>query len=286
MLDPTIALTAAIENSTKVANTPLFSTVIDKLVGFKISEWKAQGDVIKKHILDGYEDAKQKGLGLQYVSVFRANTNLINIGAKATDYIDNSKSSDISFDNDFFWGIIEHAKAISNEEMQNLIAKIIAGEYNQQGTYSMDTLQVIKMLGKEELKLFENLCVLLINSNQIPENLFLLPESAKVFMSKLKIDFESLQMLQTLGLFLPNDMTRSIKNPVGKKFEVIYFDKKILFSPVTPDNKDTFKIQTPGFYGLTPVGLQILRHLNPKADNDYYEWLKQNYKILNYKLEV
>jgi hypothetical protein len=286
MLDPTIALTAAIENSTKVANTPLFSTVIDKLVGFKISEWKAQGDVIKKHILDGYEDAKQKGLGLQYVSVFRANTNLINIGAKATDYIDNSKSSDISFDNDFFWGIIEHAKAISNEEMQNLIAKIIAGEYNQQGTYSMGTLQVIKMLGKEELKLFENLCVLLINSNQIPENLFLLPESAKVFMSKLKIDFESLQMLQTLGLFLPNDMTRSIKNPVGKKFEVIYFDKKILFSPVTPDNKDTFKIQTPGFYGLTPVGLQILRHLNPKADNDYYEWLKQNYKILNYKLEV
>ncbi len=43
MIDPTIALTSAIENSTKVANTPLFSTVIDRLLGFKISEWNAQG---------------------------------------------------------------------------------------------------------------------------------------------------------------------------------------------------------------------------------------------------
>lgn len=280
-MDPTTALTAAIENSTKVANTPLFSTVIDKLLGFRISEWKADGEVIRKHILDGYEDAKQKGLGVQYVSAFRANANLINIGAKAADYIDVKKSNDVLFENDFFWGMIEHAKEISNEEMQNLIAKIIAGEYNCPGTYSMSTLQVIKMLGRDELKLFENLCALLVNRDEIPQDIFFQETITKT----MEVDFKSLQMLQVLGLFLPNDMTTSIKNPNGEKFDVVYFDKTLHFSPITPENKDTLEIRVPAFYGLSPVGRQLSQHLNPKINNDYFEWLKKNYKIRNYKLE-
>lgn len=284
MFDPTTALTTAIENSTKVANTPIFSTVIDRFLGFKISEWNAQGGVIKKHIIDGYEEAKEKGLAIQYVSAFRSNTNLINIGAKATKYIDSSKTSEISMDNDVFWGFIDHAKGISNGEMQELIAKIIAGEYNAPGTYSMSMLQIIKMLGKSELELFEKMCSLLINNDQIPQDLFSLPENAKGFMQKLAVDFGSLQLLQSLALFLPNDMARSIENPEKKNFKTVYFDKAIIFSPVTPENVNTLKIDMPGFFGLSPVGKQLLQHLNPEFNNSYFNWLKENYKIPNYKL--
>lgn len=285
MIDPTTtALTTAIENSTKVANTPIFSTVIDRLLGFKISEWNAQGGVIKKHIIDGYEEAKEKGLAIQYVSAFRSNTNLINIGAKATKYIDSSKTSEISMDNDVFWGFIDHAKGISNDEMQELIAKIIAGEYNAPGSYSMSMLQIIKMLGKSELELFEKMCGLLINNDQIPQDLFSLPENAKGFMHELAVDFGSLQLLQSLALFLPNDMTRSMENPEKKNFKTVYFDKAIIFSPITPEDANTLKINMPGFFGLSPVGKQLLQHLNPKFNSSYFNWLKENYKIPNYKL--
>lgn len=284
MIDPTTALTTAIENSTKVANTPLFSTVIDKLLGFKISEWNAQGGVIKKHILDGYDDAKEKGLAIQYVSAFRSNANLINIGAKAAKYIDSSKPSDVGIDNDVFWGFLDHAKGISNDEMQELIAKIIAGEYNAPGTYSMSMLQIIKMLGKSELELFEKMCSLLINGDQIPQDLFSLPENAKGFMNELAVDFGSLQLLQSLALFLPNDMTRSMENPDKKNFRTVYFDKDILFLPITPEDVNTLKISMPGFFGLSPVGKQLLKHLNPKSNDSYFNWLKENYKIPNYKI--
>lgn len=284
MIDPTTALTAAIENSTKVANTPLFSTVIDRLLGFKISEWNAQGGVIKKNILDGYEDAKQKGLAIQYVSAFRSNTNLINIGARAVKYINLSKPNNVAMENDFFWGLLEHAEKISNGEMQELIAKIIAGEYNVPGTYSMSTLQVVKMLGKSDLELFERTGSLLINDEQAPHDLFSLPESAKGFMGELLIDFGSLQLLQSLSLFLPNDMTRTIENPDKKNFKMFYFDKEILFVPITPENETTLKINTPSFYGLSPVGKQLLKHLNPKPNEKYFNWLKENYKVPNYKI--
>ena len=281
MIDPTTALTTAIENSAKVANTPLFSTVIDKLLGFKISEWKAQGDVIKKQILDGYEEAKAKGMGTQYVSVFRSNTNLINIGVRAAEYIDDSKPNEIRFENDFFWGMIEHAKEISNEEMQELIAKIIAGEYNRPGSYSMSTLQSIKMLGKEELELFETIACLLINGESIPKNIFSLPDNAKDFLGELKIDFGSLQILQNLGIFLPNDMTRSIENSLKQKFLLQYFDHRIIFEPTHENN---FIIKLPDFYALSTTGRQIVKHLNPKFSNKYFSWLKENYKIPNYKI--
>lgn len=284
MIDPTTALTTAIENSTNVANTPLFSTVIDKLLGFKISEWNAQGGVIKKHILDGYDEAKEKGLAIQYVSAFRSNTNLINIGARAAKYIDSSKPSEVGIENDVFWGFIDHAKGISNDEMQELIAKIIAGEYNAPGTYSMSMLQIIKMLGKSELELFEKMCSLLINGDQIPQDLFSLPENAKEFMNELAVDFGSLQLLQSLALFLPNDMTRSMENPEKKNFRTVYFDKAIMFSPITPDDVNTLKISMPGFFGLSPVGKQLLKHLNPKPNENYFNWLKENYKIPNYKI--
>jgi hypothetical protein len=281
MIDPTTALTTAIENSTKVGNTPLFSTVIDRLLGFKISEWKAQGDAIKKQITDGYEEAKKKGLGIQYVSAFRANTNLINIGAKAAPYIQADTQSNIEMDNDVFWGLIEHSKDISNEEMQDLIAKIIAGEYNTPGTYTMSTLQTIKMLGKSELELLEKISSLLINQDQIPHEIFNLGDDVKDIMGKIGIDFGSLQTLQSLGLFLPNEMVNSIPNPERKNFKINYFDKGITFSP---ENDNFNPIKVPSYFGLSQVGKQILRHLNPPFLEEYYLWIKEHYKIPNYRL--
>lgn len=282
MTNPVTALTTAIEDSTKVANTPLFSTVIDKLLGFKISEWGAQGDAIKKQILDGYEEAKQRGLGFQYVSAFRSNANLINIGRKATKYIAPNRRSNIAMDNDVFWGFLEHAKEISNEEMQEIIAKIIAGEYNNPGTYSMSTLQVVKMLGKNELKLFERISCLLIDGERLPQELFSGRKSVKDLMNEVGLDFGSLQILQTLGLFLPNGMKQIITVVEKTNFTVKYFDKELIY---VPKNESFGNVELPNFYGLSIVGKQIVKHLTLKYVEKFYFWLKQNYKISNYELQ-
>ena len=249
MADPTTALTAAIDNATKVANTTFFTTVIDKLTGFKISQWAAEGEVRKKLIHDEYEKAKENGIvGVQYIANLRHVTNMIDTAVKSAKYIEEGKTNEIKMDNDFFWNTVEHSKTVSNEEMQELIAKIIAGEYNKPGSYAMSTLHSIKMLGKDELELFENICSLLINNEQIPKNLFSLPDSAKAFLNELQVDFGSLQVLQNLGLFLPNDMTRSLENPEKKDFAIQYYDKQIIF---TPSNENNLRIKMPGFYGLS-----------------------------------
>jgi hypothetical protein len=145
----------------------------------------------------------------------------------------------------------------------------------------MSTLQTLKMLGKHELELLERMCSLCINDDQIPQEVFSLPDGLKSVTDNLKIDFSSLQTLQSLGLFLPNDMTRSIENPEKKNFALQYFDKQIIYKPTQETN---FKIALPGFFELSNTGKQIVQHLNSKFLEDYLSWLKPNYKIANYEV--
>lgn len=276
------SLVKSIESASKVANTPIFSTIIDRATGFKISEWVGKGELRKKLILDEYEKAKGKGIiGMQYIEYMRKTENLINTAIKSTKYIDSKKSNDIEMDNDFFWNTIEHAKTISNDEMQELVAKIIAGEYNAPGTYSMATLHILKMIGKKELELFEKVCSFCDNDLQIPQKVFNIPDSLKPTLNSLKIDFSSLQSLQILGLVLPNTMSQKIDNPDKENLVIEYFHKKI---ELEPTHESDFKIHIPSYYTLSDTGKQILRHLEPKFINEYFEWLKDNYKVKNYKL--
>ena len=282
-MEPTTALTAAIDHANKVANTPLFTTIIDKLTGFKISEWSAQGEVRKKIIHDEYEEAKENGIiGMQYIKNMRETTNLIDTAVKSSKYIDPEKRSEIEIDNDFFWNAIEHSKLISNDEMQELIAKIIAEEYNKQGTYSMSTLACLKTLGKEELNLIEKLGTLCINDYQIPKEIFTLPESIKKIMNELMFDFGKLQTLQSLGLVLPNDMTQNLENPLKKYFKVTYFEKEILFKPL---NETIVNTTIPSYFQFSNNGQQILKHLSPICNENYFTWLQENYKIDNYEVQ-
>lgn len=281
MIDP-VSLTTAIDNAAKVANTPLFTTVIDKITGFSISKWAAEGEVRKQLIHDEYKKAKESGIvGMQYIEHLRHTTNLIDTATKSAKYVDQDKPHDIKMDNDFFWNTIEHAKTVSNEEIQELIAKIIAGEYNQPGTYSMSTLQTLKMLGKHELELFEKMCSLCIDYERIPKNIFSLPQSISPIMKSLNLDYGSFQTLTSLGLFLPNDMVQRLQNPELKIFAINYFDKKILFKP---NPGSDINIDSPTCYVLSNTGRQILKHLKSEFIEEYYNWLKKNYNIPNYTL--
>jgi len=255
--------------------------VIMKYTGKSIKVFEAESDIEADKVRTKWEllekpfwlQAEAAKMGRQY-------SNLGNTLLKAAPDI-KVQDTKITDDNDVFWGFLEHSKEISNEEVQKLIAKIIAGEYNAPGSYSMSALQIIKMFGKNELELFERISSLLINKEQIPKNLFSLPDDAKDFMAELGIDFGSLQVLQSLGLFYPNEMEQSMRNPKKLNIEFKYFDKNLLFAP---ENENYPVIKLPGFFGLSFVGKQILQHLKPQYYEKYYTWLKANYKIPNYKI--
>lgn len=129
--------------------------IFTKITGKSVKVWEAESDVAADKIKTRWEVLEKPfWLQAELVKMNRQYTNLGNGLAKAAPHI-TASDNQVSDDNDVFWGFLEHSKEIFNEKMQDVIAKIIAGEYNAPSTYSMSTLQVIKMLGKSELTLFE-----------------------------------------------------------------------------------------------------------------------------------
>lgn len=269
---------------TKVADK-FVDFVITKYTGKSIKVFEAEGDIEADKVKTKWE-VLEKPFWLQ-AEAAKMNRQYSNFGQtllKASPLITSAENK-IKDDNDFFWGLVEHSKEISNEEMQELIAKIIAGEYNAPESYSMSTLQIIKMLDKNSLELFEKICCLLIADGQLPYSLFTGKHNLENFMKGNKIDFSQLQYLQSLGLFFPNEMSRKIDNPEGKDYGFTYFDKNLVYILQNPGKENITVIKVPNFYGLSPVGVQILQHLSPSYIEDYYTWLKANYSIAGYKLK-
>lgn len=281
MVDPTI-LAKTLDSASKVANTPFFITLIDKATGFKLSEWAAEGEVRKQIIHDEYQKAKEAGVvGMDYIEYMRSNQNLINTAIKASKYIENGKPNEIQMNNDLFWNTIEHSKTVSDEQVQEVIAKVLAGEYNNPGKFLNSTLQTLKMLGKEELENFQRIGSLCITHIGIPVMVFNKEHHENDFLKELELNFEKFQQFQSLGLVLPNSMTRHQDNKERKPLRLHYFDDFIRYLPKV--GITDYSINMPHFNGLSLVGKQIMSLLNPIKNNNYFIWLENNYKIKNYE---
>jgi len=261
-MDPTVALTAAVDNATKVANTPFFTTIIDKVTGFKISQWVAEGEVRKKLIHDEYEKAKENGImGIQYISNLRETTNLIDTAVKSAKYIKEGKTNEIKMDNDFFWNTIAHSKNVSNESVQELIAKIIAGEYNAPGEYSMSTLHVIKMLGKSDIKLFQKIISLATGNDYI-----LLPSNSINALKNYGLSYDSILDLEGLGLL--HSGIKSINLSKG----VLNLNTKNI--TITSENNKVVYI-----LAFTKAGRELAKTIQVETDNNYFNDISNMLKV-------
>ena len=155
-MDPLIAKTLVTLGSEASSKSVIsFSELIAlKFFGKSIARLKAESVVEADKVTSRWEEIeKPMWLQAEAVKMNRQYNNLGNVLQKTSKYITAAEHA-VPDDNDLFWGLLEHAKEITSDEMQDLIAKIIAGEYNSPNTYSMSTLQVLKSLGKNELREF------------------------------------------------------------------------------------------------------------------------------------
>lgn len=67
-----------------------------------------------------------------------------------------------SFDFDWFIRFFDSVGNISNAEMQDLWARILAGEINNQGTFSLRTLETLRNMNQEEAILFQKIAHLVL----------------------------------------------------------------------------------------------------------------------------
>lgn len=213
------------------------------------------------------------------IIILKQQQNLENIIHKAVDYCDNENIVNKA-DQDWFSHFIKLAENISNEVMQDLWAKILAGEILQPGSISLKALDELKKMSIHDAKLFGKACSLACHDNK-KLNYRIITGSTQQSSLWNIFNKDKLQNinLNTVGLSYGDILslsenhlvfTQESESHLLKKGENIEmnFNGKIL--SIIAKRKDCAL----RFYKFTPIGVELARLINDMPEINYLKRLK------------
>ena len=173
---------------------------------------------------------------MTYTELYKAR-NFLEIAKKADEYYSQKPENEKQiYDFDWFIRFYESVGCISDQFLQDLWAKVLAGELYLPGQYSYRVLDVIKNLSKTEAELF------IKASNIMSSNCVIHIEE---YMQKNEISYENILYLSDCGLINPfGDITCNVLLQ-EKDEDVMDFGKAVLFARKKDDQK--IKISIPVF---------------------------------------
>ena len=127
----------------------------------------------------------------------RNQSNMEAITGKAIPNLSEDAEPD-KIEDDWVANFFDKSRTVSDDQMQELWAKVLAGEGNRPGSFSRKTVNLLADLDKRDAELFSNICRLGWVINRTVEILIFDEQSA--LYNRLGIDFNSLGQLETLGL--------------------------------------------------------------------------------------
>ena len=181
---------------------------------------------------------------------------------------DNASSEPLN--NDFLTQFINGAGEISDQEMQQLWAKLLAGEIKQPHSFSLRTLNKLKMMTTNEAKLFEKVAPYIISNDCVINN--------EKIINNYGIKFEDLIALNDCGIVNLERMSKVIKENASIKYNnlLCIINKK---TDVKIIGDTQFYING---YMLTSFGKELLKIIKESYDNEFFlslaKYLKQKYK--------
>lgn len=204
--------------------------------------------------------------------------NIDNIVKIAIPEIEETANPD-KIDDDWINQFFSKCKNTSNEEIQIIWAKILAGEANKPGSFSFQTLYILEQMQKEQAFAFNALtkCTLLVSNVVLP----FIDEPDDVFYTSKNITFEGLLNLQRLGLIYFNPESGYSK--IVNKNAFTTFIYGIGLSKIH-SNKPNNRVPL-GKVMYSSSGKEILNIIGYKSDPEIGQRFKKQLIKNNYTVE-
>lgn len=163
----------------KNAINALPTDAVNKLVQFLMSTVYAVEPSEQERFQDfkdtAFRNAVQNLLdsGRMTYQEFYKTKNFLEIAAIADEELHNDEViHPVAMDFDWFFRFFEAAGSISNEDMQRLWAKVLAGEIREQGSFSLRTVEVLRNMTAREAQVFQRACRLVLSETDGAQFLF------------------------------------------------------------------------------------------------------------------
>lgn len=277
----------------------LLETVADELAFLREHPRKfAQAEADKLTLIAEAEE-KVKGIrleGQQHRALMRVahqetrrQKNIEAVIEKASSAVPEDVSQE-SVDKDWIAQFFAHCQDVSNENMQTLWGKLLAGEVAKPSSFSLRTLSCVKNMSQEEAACFSRLCsAVWLELNHFPFIIFPQAVNNIEWVQYLQIHALQLRQLHSAGLIKQMDIGRMSMNVSDAMF-FSYFGQRYEFSQVTRFNP---KVQaqehgngkiTLGPVSLTDVGAELVPIAGAMRNDEYLKWVTEKLEAEFYDL--
>lgn len=211
--------------------TVLIEKVSDA-VGGLLKPWqirrvaKAEVDAEKIKVLAEIEtdELRRRALVRFIGEETKKQSNMESITGKATGLLYEGAEPQ-HMDNDWISNFFDKCKLVSNDEMQTLWAKILAGEANSLGKYSKRTVNFLSAIDKDDAMMFTVLCRFMWFIGDFVPLVF--KESDDIY-QKYGINFNSLIHLDEVGFINFQHITGFKRAGLEKRGIVLYYKKPVI----------------------------------------------------------
>jgi uncharacterized repeat protein (TIGR03899 family) len=172
------------------------------------------------------------------------------------------------------------AEDISNEEMQSLWGRILAGEVKQPNSYSLRTLEILKNLSKHEAEIFMKFASLAINSNG---STFVLNfKNEKLLEEEFGLNFNDRLLLEEIGFLTANDLQFRILATQAQKSQLVFILGKSLVLLEKPAKQPEQQLQILVF---TKIGQELIKLVNSSPKMEYIKLLASKLRKDGYSIK-
>lgn len=189
----------------------------------RIAKAEADAEIVHALAKIKIQELQRRALRRFIQEETRKQLNIENITAKAIPEL-STTANPKNVENDWILHFFDKCKIISDEDMQKLWAKILAGEANAPGSYSKRTIEVLSLMSKNDANSFESLCKF---SWKIGNDCPLIFQCSDSIYNEEGINFSVLTHLDSIGLITFGHLTGFIRKGLPKTIVVSYFGKNV-----------------------------------------------------------
>lgn len=238
----------------------------------RVAKAEAEAKIIEARAEIEITDIQRRAIKRFLKEEERKQKNIEQITQKALPQLSDESHPD-KIEDDWISNFFDKSRLISDNEMQELWSRVLAGEANSPGTYSKRTVNLLSSLDKSDADLFTQLCSFgwqIHDGNLTP---LIYDEQNKIYTDQ-NIDFVSLSHLESIGLIQFTSLGGISETGLPEKFNAYYYNKSVPLE--LPNGSD--QTLTIGKVLLTKVGLEIAPICGGKPIDGFFEFICENWK--------
>ena len=210
----------------------------------------------------------------------RKQENIESIARIASEQISDDAKPE-GMDDDWIDHFFEKCRYTSNEDMQELWARVLSGEANKPGSFSKRTTEFIATMEKDDADIFSKLCCCLFSPTIFR---YICWYNNPLFSKVTNISYTEIKHLEDIGLVTVNDITGFILPDQVKSVNSSYFGQTIQYEFQKAEGNDL----PIGHVMLSKVGMELSTIAKAASNFEYLKVLEEHYKkeniILRYSL--